>query len=191
MGRDSGFIAANAAIAMPEVNFVLVPEMNFDLAGPKGFLEVLKQRLQLRHHAVVVVAEGAGQHLFNTAENIKDASGNIIHQDIGTFLKQKINEYLNKENIEFTLRYIDPSYTIRSAPATANDSMFCSLLAQNAVHGAMAGKTNFVTGTWHNQFIYLPIPIAIEKRKKIDIESSEWWHVLEATGQPVSMTNTN
>lgn len=190
MGRDSGFIAANAAIAMPEVNFVLVPEMEFDLHGEKGFLKALENRLQSRHHAVVVVAEGAGQELFDKSnETIKDASGNVVHNDIGLFLKHEINKYFKILGIDFSIKYIDPSYTVRSAPATANDSMFCSLLAQNAVHGAMAGKTDFVTGTWHNQFIYLPIPIAIEKRKKIDLESPDWWYVLEATGQPVKMKN--
>jgi 6-phosphofructokinase 1 len=190
MGRDSGFIAANAAVAMPEVNFVLVPEMEFDLYGEKGFFKALEHRLAKRHHAVVVVAEGAGQNLFeNNDEIIKDASGNVVHKDIGLYLKHKMNSYFKELGIDFTIKYIDPSYTVRSAPATANDSMFCSLLAQNAVHGAMAGKTDFVTGTWHNQFIYLPIPIAIEKRKKIDLESPDWWYVLEATGQPVRMKN--
>lgn len=189
MGRDSGFISAHAAVAMPEVNFVLIPEMHFDLYGKNGFLEALKKRLDKRHHAVVVVSEGAGQYLFDDKEKIIDESGNVVHKDIGLLLKHKVNEYFEKLGYNFTIKYIDPSYTIRSAPATANDSMFCTLLAQNSVHGTMAGKTDFVTGTWHSNYIYLPIPIVVEKRKKIDLESADWWYVLETTGQPTSMKN--
>lgn len=189
MGRDSGFIAAYAALSIQEVNFILVPEMKFDLHGPKGFLALLKKRLERRHHALVVVAEGAGQHFFEGEPVEKDASGNIIKKDIGLFLKAKISEEFKAQNFPFTLKYIDPSYIIRSAPANANDSKFCSLLAQNAVHAAMAGKTDFVIGHWNGQFTLLPIPIATTSRKKIDIEGQLWWNVIEATGQPVSMVN--
>lgn len=190
MGRDSGFIAANAALSTQEVNFVLVPEMNFDLYGPHGFLKCLRKRLEAKHHALVVVAEGAGQNLFETQKQERDASGNIKKQDIGLFLKDKITEEFTAKEVPFTLRYIDPSYIIRSAPANANDSKFCNILAQNAVHAAMAGKTDFVVGYWKHQFTILPIPIAVAERKKINLNSDLWWNILEATGQPQSMINS-
>jgi 6-phosphofructokinase 1 len=189
MGRDSGFIAAYAALSIQDVNFVLVPEMTFDLHGPKGFLNVLHERLEKRHHAVIVVAEGAGQHFFKSETIEKDASGNIKNKDIGLYLKEKISEEFNSKNYKFALKYIDPSYIIRSAPANANDGKFCGLLARNAVHAAMAGKTDFVIGHWSNQFTLLPIPIAVSERKKIDIEGELWWNILETTGQPVWMEN--
>jgi 6-phosphofructokinase 1 len=189
MGRDSGFIAANAVLAIQEVNFVLIPEINFDLYGPRGFLNILKKRLEERHHAVIVVAEGAGQDLFESTAVSKDASGNIKHKDIGIYLKEKISEEFRKEGFPFSIKYIDPSYIIRSAPANANDSKFCNLLAQNAVHAALAGKTDFVVGFWNNQFTLMPIQTVTAKRKKIDIEGELWWNVLEATGQPISMKN--
>ncbi len=189
MGRNSGFIAAYAALSIQEVNFVLVPEMKFDLDGPKGFLQVLRNRLEKRHHALVVVAEGAGQHFFDGDTIEKDASGNLKNKDIGLYLKNKIIEGLGKENFPVTIKYIDPSYIIRSAPANANDSKFCGLLAQNAVHAAMAGKTDFVIGHWNNAFTLMPIPITVSKRNKIDIEGELWWNVLETTGQPVTMEN--
>ncbi len=189
MGRDSGFIAAYAALSIQEVNFVLVPEMTFDLYGPKGFLQVLRNRLEKRHHALVVVAEGTGQYFFDAGKLEKDASGNIKNSDIGLFLKDKISQEFKSNNFPFTLKYIDPSYIIRSAPANANDSKFCSLLAQNAVHAAMAGKTDFVIGHWNNEFTLLPIPIAVSERKMIDVEGELWWNVLETTGQPMSMKN--
>ena len=189
MGRDSGFIAASAALAIQEVNFVLVPEISFDLYGPRGFLKTLRKRLEERHHAVVVVAEGAGQDLFEQSELQKDASGNIKHKDIGIFLKEKIKEEFDSKGFPYSIKYIDPSYIIRSAPANANDSKFCNLLAQNAVHAAIAGKTDFVVGYWNNEFTLIPIPMAVKKRKKIDIEGELWWNVLEATGQPISMKN--
>ena len=189
MGRDSGFIAANAALAIQEVNFVLIPEISFDLYGPNGFLYVLKKRLEERHHAVVVVAEGAGQDLFESRTQELDASGNIKHKDIGIFLKEKIKNEFNALGFRYSIKYIDPSYIIRSAPANANDSKFCNLLAQNAVHAAVAGKTDFVIGYWNNQFTLMPIPMVVAKRKKIDVEGELWWNVLEATGQPAHMKN--
>jgi len=190
MGRDSGFIAANAVLAIQEVNFVLIPEISFDLYGPGGFLAALKKRLEERHHAVIVVAEGAGQDLFDSQTWEKDASGNIKHQDIGIFLKEKIKAEFKALGFPFSLKYMDPSYIIRSAPANANDSKFCNLLAQNAVHAAVAGKTDFVIGFWNNQYTLMPIAAVVAKRKKIDVEGELWWNVLEATGQPISMKNS-
>jgi 6-phosphofructokinase 1 len=187
MGRDSGFIAASAALAIQEVNFVLIPEISFDLHGPNGFLKVLQKRLEERHHAVVVVAEGAGQDLFDSGTSEKDASGNLKHKDIGVFLKEKIKSEFSGLGFPFSIKYIDPSYTVRSAPANANDSKFCNLLAQNAVHAALAGKTDFVMGYWNDHFTLIPIPMAVAKRKKIDVQGELWWNVLEATGQPISM----
>lgn len=189
MGRDSGFIAASAALAIQEVNFVLIPEVPFDLYGPRGFLKILRKRLEERHHAVIVVAEGAGQEFFNTEESERDASGNIKHKDIGIFLKEKIKEEFNSKGFPHSIKYIDPSYIIRSAPANANDSKFCNLLAQNAVHAALAGKTDFVVGYWNYEFTLIPISMAVAKRKKIDVKGELWWNVLEATGQPISMKN--
>lgn len=190
MGRDSGFIAASAVLAIQEVNFVLVPEISFDLYGSRGFLNILRTRLEKRHHAVIVVAEGAGQELFEPGELQTDESGNIKHKDIGVYLKEKIKEEFDSKNFPYSIKYIDPSYIIRSAPANANDSKFCNLLAQNAVHAAIAGKTDFVVGYWNDEFTLIPIPMTVRKRKKIDVEGELWWNVLEATGQPISMKNT-
>ncbi len=186
MGRDSGFIAASAALAQPVVNFVLIPESEFNLYGESGFLESLKRRLESKHHAVIVVAEGAGQHLFAKEDVKKDASGNVKHDDIGVFLKDKIIEYF-KEVLPITVKYIDPSYIVRSAAANSGDSVFCSGLAYMAVHGAMAGKTKFVVGRVNNKFVYLPISAVTKKRKKIDLESDFWFAVLQSTGQPFVM----
>lgn len=189
MGRDSGFIAASAAISMPVVNFVLIPEMDFELYGENGFLEILKKRLHKKHHAVIVVAEGAGQKLFKNTDDstTKDASGNVQHKDIGLFLKNKIKKYFMTENYGVTIKYIDPSYIIRSAPANPSDSIFCSRLAYHAIHGAIAGKTRFVVGMLNNKFVYLPISEVVSKRKRINMEGEFWFSALESTGQPFSM----
>ncbi len=190
MGRESGFIAANAALSVQEVNFVLVPELYFDLYGPHGFFKALRKRLEDRKHALIVVAEGAGQQFFSDSGK-KDASGNKKLEDIGLYLKDKIKEEFDSKKFPFNLKYIDPSYIIRSAPANANDSKFCNLLAQNAVHAAMAGKTSCVVGNWNGEFTLLPIEIAVKKRKEINLEGELWWNILETTGQPMQMKNEN
>ncbi|WP_394970993.1 ATP-dependent 6-phosphofructokinase [uncultured Croceitalea sp.] len=186
MGRDSGFIAASAALAMPVVNFVLIPEMNFELHGTNGFLEALKKRLKEKHHAVVVVAEGAGQHLFKKEDILKDASGNVQHNDIGILLRDTIASYFS-DILPVAVKYIDPSYIVRSAAANSSDSIFCSSLAFMAVHGAMAGKTKFVVGRVNNNMVYLPITAVTKKRKKINLEGEFWFSVLQSTGQPHSL----
>ena len=184
MGRHSGFIAANSTLSLREVNFVLIPEMDFDLEGENGFLNVLKKRILERQHAVIVVAEGAGQKFFNPSELGKDKSGNQKLGAIGNFLKEKINTYFKKEKISINLKYIDPSYMIRSIPANSNDSIFCGFLGQNAVHAGMAGKTGMIVGIWNNVNINIPIKSAIKKRKQVNLDDKLWLSVLESTGQP-------
>lgn len=190
MGRYSGFIAANTALAMNDVNFVLIPEVPFSFEGDNGFLHHLEERLKRRGHAVICVAEGAGQDITGNDPSTmgKDASGNVKLADIGIFLKDKITEYFNKKSMEITLKYIDPSYLIRSTHANPNDSIYCALLGQFAVHAGMSGKTDMVVGQWNNIFSHIPIEAAISKRNQIDPNSRFWFNVLEATGQPASMT---
>jgi 6-phosphofructokinase 1 len=163
------------------VNFCFIPEVPFAL---EGFLSALEKRLDKRHHAVVVVAEGAGGHL--TGKNgapSKDASGNILRQDIGLILKEKIAEYFRRKEKPLSLKYIDPSYMIRSLPADSNDSAFCVMLGQNAVHAGMSGRTNMVVGYWNQYFVNIPTSLTVLKRKKVDPHGHLWQTVLEITGQ--------
>jgi len=189
MGRQSGHIAVRAALAQNDVNFVLIPEVPFDLEGEKGFLKALERRLQKRRHAVILVAEGAGQDLITNDELAQtDASGNVRLKDIGIFLKNKISEYFRKIEMEINLKYIDPSYIIRSVPANASDSLYCDILGQYAVHAGMAGKTGMVVGLYLNEYVHLPIN-TVTLRKKVDPNGNIWMRALEATGQPPSMKN--
>jgi len=183
MGRHSGFIAATAVLAQQDVNFVLIPEINFDLNGPNGLLEALKERLADRGHAVIVVAEGAGQKFFENENTDRDASGNIKLKDIGTYLKETIASYFDAKGINISIKYIDPSYMIRSLPANANDRVFCNFLGRNAVHAGMAGKTSLLIGHWNNSFVHVPMKTVAGKRKQIDPKGGLWRSALEATGQ--------
>ena len=188
MGRESGFIATHTAIASHETNFVLIPEVPFDLEGPNGFLTLLEKRLNRSHHAVIVAAEGAGQDLMET-EGGTDASGNRKLADIGGFLRDKMEEYFDRIGMHINLKYIDPSYQIRSAPAAAIDSIYCERLGNNAVHAAMAGKTKLLIGLVHDEFVHIPIAVATSKRNYVDPDGSLWRDALDATGQPVLMVN--
>jgi len=180
MGRDSGFIAAGATLASQEVNFALVPESPFKLEGERGLLAELHRRLLDRHHALIVVAEGAGADLMPPTEE-RDASGNLKHRDIGLFLKHKIADYFAKLRFPIVIRYIDPSYYIRSVPASTVDSVMCDSFARHAVHAAMAGKTDMIIGLQHGMFIHVPISMATVRRKRLSAQ--EWASVVAATGQ--------
>ena len=179
MGRDSGFIAAYATLASSDVNLVLVPEVPFTLEQVFGFLA---ERMDRKSHAVVVVAEGAGQEL--VAARGTDKSGNRKLGDIGVFLKQTITEHFRDSATPVSVKYVDPSYTIRSAQATADDSAFCFQLAEHAVHAAMAGRTGMVVGLWNGRFVHVPVEKAVASRKRIDPRGSLWQSVLNNTGQP-------
>jgi 6-phosphofructokinase 1 len=183
MGRYSGFIAAWATLAHSEVNLVLVPEVPFPLHGPGGVLAYLEDRLRRRHHAVVVVAEGAGQDLLGAAHGT-DASGNRRLADIGVFLQDEFKAYLGQVGLEHSIKYIDPSYMIRGIPAHAGDSVYCLQLGQHAAHAGMAGYTGLLVGTWNNHFTHVPIANAVATRKVLDPQSWIWQSVLHATGQP-------
>lgn len=185
MGRQSGFIASYAALAMNDVNFVLIPEVPFRLEGENGFLNSLKRRLERRRHAVIVVAEGAGQEYLNTDKSKTDASGNVLLADIGLYLKQVIGDYFQRINMQITMKYIDPSYIIRSVPASPQDRVFCLRLAQVSAHAAMAGKTDLIVGRYHSKFVHIPMKLAASGRKRVDPNSDLWLSVLEATGQPI------
>jgi len=188
MGRDSGFIAVHTVLAVHEANFVLIPEVPFDRDGPAGLLAQIEKRLDRRGHAVIVVAEGAGQELL-AAESAKDASGNKKLGDIGLFLKDRIQAYFAERKTEVNLKYIDPSYMIRSAIAEPIDSMYCERLGNNAVHAAMAGKTKLIIGLVNNEFVHIPIEAATSRRKLVDPEGSLWRDAIEATQQPLSLKN--
>jgi 6-phosphofructokinase 1 len=187
MGRESGWIAASSSIANSNVNFCLIPEVPFDLDGPNGFYEQLRKRLERKDHAVVVVAEGAGQNLLEHHAAL-DKSGNKVLGDIGVFLKDGMKQWFAEKNCEVNVKYFDPSYSIRSTPANANDSEYCLLLGYNAVHAGMAGKTNMIVGLHNHRLVHLPIPM-IGERKQVDPDRWTWQTVLQATRQPANMVN--
>lgn len=183
MGRDSGFIAAYAAIANSVVNLCLVPEVPFTLDGEHGVLTALERRFGIgKSHAVIVVAEGAGQDLLQ-GETRRDASGNVLKKDIGTFLKTKIEEHFAAKGSPVSVKYFDPSYMIRSVPARGSDAIHCCLLAKNAVHAAMAGRTNCVVGKCADVYMLVPIALATAERQKLDVSGPLWQAVVDVTRQ--------
>ncbi len=184
MGRHAGFIAAAASVASQDVNVCLVPEIPFALRGEKGLLPLLMQRILQRRHALVVVAEGAGQDLLGDEHRKRDASGNLKPADVGEFLYDTIDAYLTEQAVAHNMKYLDPSYAIRSTPPDANDSVLCDRFARSAVHAAMAGKTDVLIGLWHGVYVHVPIHLAISRTKRMEAEGELWRAVLATTGQP-------
>ncbi|MDR2999890.1 MAG: ATP-dependent 6-phosphofructokinase [Fibromonadaceae bacterium] len=182
MGRDSGFIAAHASLASSVTNFCIIPEIPIMLEGREGLFSALERRYRHKNHAVMVVAEGAGQDLFDTKAT-KDASGNVLKHDIGLFLMDKINAHFKNSKKEINIKYIDPSYIIRSIPANSSDAIFCFQLAENAVHAAMAGKTDIVIGSFNGTFVLVPVSYVVNERKKINPEGALWHAVVGSTRQ--------
>jgi 6-phosphofructokinase 1 len=188
MGRESGFIAVHTVLAVHEANFVLIPEVPFEMDGPNGFLRHLEDRVARRSHAVVVVAEGAGQE-FLKAEGGTDASGNAKLGDIGVYLRDRITGHFKKKGIDATVKYIDPSYIIRSSPAIPTDSAYCERLGNNAAHAAMAGRTKVIIGMVHGQYVHIPVKAAVSRRNYVDPEGALWRDAVDATQQPPVMVN--
>jgi 6-phosphofructokinase 1 len=184
MGRESGFIAAGATLASQEVNFTLIPETPFTLDHARGFLPALRERMLSRQHAVIVVAEGAGQNLFPPCTAARDASGNVRFQDIGLLLKEKICEFFARHGPKVELKYFDPSYLIRSVPASGEDDILCDQFARRAVHAALAGKTDLFIGLMNSAFVHVPLAMAIGQKRRLNVEGEFWNSVLATTGQP-------
>jgi 6-phosphofructokinase 1 len=185
MGRYSGFSACYAALAQNDADFVLIPEVPFALHGENGLLNQLQRKVDAQGHAVVIVAEGAGQDLFEQDPLMFDASGNRRLQDVGRLLRRRIIEHYEALGLKLNIRYIDPSYVIRSVPANSYDSVYCLRLAQTAVHAAMAGRTEMVVGSWRGRFVHIPIELAISRGNQVDPHGDLWLSVLESTGQPM------
>ena len=186
MGRHSGFIACYAAIASTDVDVVLTPEVPIVLEGKGGLFTFLQRRLEQSHHVLCVVAEGAGQELFECRSTEHDASGNKKLHDIGVVLRDRFVSHFCEEGMDVTVKYVDPSYHIRSVPASPTDSLYCWNMARNAVHAAMAGNTEVLIGRWHGRFVHVPMPLATRFRKQVDTSGELWMSVVESTRQPVS-----
>jgi 6-phosphofructokinase 1 len=184
MGRAAGFIATGAALASQEANYVLIPEVPFPLEGEGGLLQNLERRILMHGHALIVVAEGAGQHLFAAADVERDASGNVRYEDIGTFLRDRIKRHFAERKLELNMKYIDPSYAIRSVPANAWDRILTDRMARSAVHAAMAGKTDMLIGYWNQEIVHVPIGLVVGQKKRMPLESDIWNAVLATTEQP-------
>jgi len=183
MGRHAGFIAAAATVASQEVNFCLVPEQPFALHGPRGFLAALERRLEDKDHAVIVVAEGAGQDLLGPSKGT-DASGNVNLADIGLFLRDAIALHFQERGMEMVLRYFDPSYLIRGCPANTEDALLCDRLGRLAVHAAMSGRTGMVISFLNGQFVHVPIELITSGARQLEPGGELWRAVLSATSQP-------
>ena len=165
------------------VDFCLIPETSFQIGGPDGICTAIQRRIEQKNHAVVVVAEGAGQELFANNEKKIDASGNILKEDIGELLKEELTAHFKQHNMTINIKYLDPSYHIRSVAANASDAVFCQLLAEYAVHAGMSGKTNLVIGYWNNFFTHVPIHLATKERRMVELDSALWRGVMSATHQ--------
>jgi len=184
MGRAAGFIATGAALASQEANYVLIPEVPFPLEGEGGLLQGLERLILTQGHALIVVAEGAGQHLFVGEDVERDASGNVRYDDIGTFLRDRIKRHFAARKLELNMKYIDPSYAIRSVPANAWDRVLTDRMARSAVHAAMAGKTDMMIGYWNQEIVHVPIGTVVGQKKRMPLGSDMWNAVLATTEQP-------
>ncbi len=183
MGRYSGFIACFAALAETAADIVLIPEVPFAIDGENGVLTHMEAKLAEKGHVVVVIAEGSGQEHFDDTTGF-DASGNRRLADIGGYMRERVSQHFIDRGIEISMKYIDPSYAIRSVAANSYDSVYCTQLAQAAVHAAMAGKTEVVVGRFRRRFVHLPIPLMVSKTNQVNPDGDLWWSVIENTGQP-------
>lgn len=184
MGRSAGFLAAFAALGSGDVDAVLLPEVPIVLDGPDGILPFIRQRVKEQKYAVVVVAEGSGEELLGKSAE-KDAGGNKRLPAIGEYIKAQVEEHFKSHGDEATVKYIDPSYMVRSVPANSADALYCMQLAQNAVHGAMAGLTGFSVGLVNNHLVYLPIPqLVATSPRSMNPNGHTWERILAMTGQP-------
>ncbi|KAL5215596.1 hypothetical protein ABZP36_006997 [Zizania latifolia] len=194
MGRSTGHIALHATLSSRDVDCCLVPELDFYLEDKGGLFEFLYERIKQKGHAVVVVAEGAGQELIPRTDDQKrerDESGNIVFLDVGPWLKSELGKWWKREHPGelFTVKYIDPTYMIRAVPANATDNLYCTLLAHSAIHGIMAGYTGFVPGPINGNYCYIPLEDVAAAKNPVDVNDHKWAWVRSVTNQPDFLNN--
>lgn len=183
MGRSSGFIAMHASLSSGQVDVCLIPEVPFTLDGELGVLQHLEHLLKTKGFCVVCVAEAAGQDLLQNS-GATDASGNVILSDIGVHMQQKIKTHFKDIGVPADVKYIDPTYMVRACRANASDAILCTVLGQNAVHGAFAGFSGITSCICNTHYVYLPITEVIKAPKRVNPNSRMWHRCLTSTGQP-------
>lgn len=189
MGRNTGHIALHATLSSRDVDCCLIPETEFYLEGKGGLFDFLEQRLRENGHAVLVVAEGAGQEMIPRNEAQKeerDESGNPVFLDVGQWLKSELKNWWRRDHADelFAVKYIDPTYMIRAVPANATDNLYCTLLAHSAIHGVMAGYTGFVSGPVNGNYAYIPVEEVATAKNKVNTGDHKWAWVRSVTSQP-------
>ncbi|KAJ7526003.1 hypothetical protein O6H91_17G077200 [Diphasiastrum complanatum] len=187
MGRYSGHIALDATLSSRDVDCCLIPEVPFFLHGEGGLLEFMEQRLKANGHAVIVMAEGAGQDLIpREGENSIDDSGNVANLDIGPWLSKQLKQWWKEKYPDrlFTVKYIDPTYMVRAIPSNATDTIYCTLLAHSTIHGAMAGYTGFVGGVVNGNYCYIPLDQVAQAKHFVNVNDHTWAWVRSVSNQP-------
>ncbi|WJZ96001.1 hypothetical protein VitviT2T_014730 [Vitis vinifera] len=189
MGRSTGHIALHATLSSRDVDCCLIPENEFYLEGKGGLFEFLEQRLKQNGHAVLVVAEGAGQDMIPRSDAQKketDESGNPVFLDIGRWLKSELKSWWDRDHPGelVTIKYIDPMYMVRAVPANATDNLYCTLLAHSAIHGVMAGYTGFVSGPINGNYAYIPIAEVANAKNPVNTMDHKWAWVRSVNNQP-------
>eukprot|EP00668_Euglena_longa_P014128 GGOE01018102.1.p1 GENE.GGOE01018102.1~~GGOE01018102.1.p1 ORF type:complete len:494 (+),score=144.75 GGOE01018102.1:38-1483(+) len=172
MGRDSGFVARNAALSNNVVDACLIPEVPFEIKGNGGLLPWLDGHLATKHCAVIVICEAAGQQHLPCLG--KDPTGHNIYEDTGKWLKKAIETHWQETGQEGKVFLIDPSYMLRSVPANTGDNMFCIQLAQAAVHTAYSGYSGVTVGRYHDLYGVMPIEMVVSGLRKVNPKGSLW-----------------
>jgi 6-phosphofructokinase 1 len=183
MGRQSGFIAMQSSMSSGVVDVCLIPEIKFEM---RKLCEYIAKVFEKKGHCVVCVAEGAGQDILDSegSKGTTDASGNPILSDIGVYLKSELKRYFKEHKTDADIKYIDPSYMIRSVPTISNDRIYCAVLAQSAVHAAFAGFTDATVAMVNTHYVYLPISTVIQAPRLVNPKGRRWNRLITANGQP-------
>eukprot|EP00611_Tribonema_gayanum_P031998 TRINITY_DN93_c0_g2_i1.p1 TRINITY_DN93_c0_g2~~TRINITY_DN93_c0_g2_i1.p1 ORF type:complete len:506 (-),score=167.86 TRINITY_DN93_c0_g2_i1:425-1804(-) len=188
MGRSTGYLAAYATMASGDVDLCLVPEVEIRLDGPDGCLPHLERVVQTKGYAVVVISEGAGQAQLSEVAAEARSKGAPL-PSVGQYMKSQIEKHFASKGKTATCKYIDPSVSVRSVAANAFDQILCMQLAQNAVHGAMAGYTAFAAGVVNNRTVLIPITEIVDTSPKgLNPRGRTWERVLCITRQPNTLS---
>ena len=148
-----------------------MPEKSFSV---DALLRYVNEKLDEKDHCILVVAEGV-----NT--RVVDGNGPVtVDGDVGPWLCAQL-----KANLEsISLKYVDPSYAVRSAPSNAADTIFCSRLAQHAAHGALGGSTAFAVGTVNTHYVEIPLQDFANRAAVCAVTGRIFGDLVRSTGQP-------
>ncbi len=167
MGRDSGWIALYSGIS-GGADVILLPEIPFDIEAVCK--KILDNELRDKHYSIVVAAEGA---LTKDGQGFNKGKGElgrdeVILGGVAEWVAEEVGKRTEKDTRSLVLGHIQ-----RGGSPTTFDRLLALRFGAAAVRMVEEKKFDHMVGLRDSHMAAIPIPEAIKRRKKVNLESDK------------------